>query len=76
MLLLLGIIFYVIYSSTNFADRKVLYSWSQVLPGDMLGVRAIVKGNSKCPYAYINDKKIEMAERGLPSGQSFPEKVC
>lgn len=56
-------------------EAKVIYSWSQVIPNNMISVRAIVD-NRDCPIACVDGEEIPMNERVSPVEKKFAEKVC
>lgn len=54
---------------------KVVYLWSQVIPDNMISVRAIVD-DANCPMACVDGEEMAMNERASPVEKKFPEKVC
>ncbi len=56
-------------------QAEVIYSWSQVIPNNMISVRAIID-NEDCPIACVDGEQMLMNERAAPEGKNFPEKVC
>ncbi|MDN5247544.1 MAG: metallophosphoesterase [Wolbachia endosymbiont of Tyrophagus putrescentiae] len=59
----------------NFADAKVLYTWSQVVQDGKLSVRAIVD-DDVCPVAYVDNNEAAMSERCFTKYEGGTEKVC
>ncbi len=70
-------VFLTLLLITNFYSvyAQILYTWSQVIPGNKLSVRAII-GNNICPIAYIDGEKVEMLNRSSINSGNHTETVC
>ncbi|MCU7611847.1 metallophosphoesterase [Anaplasma capra] len=58
------------------ACAEILFSWSQVVRGDKLSVRAVVPSGDSCPTLDVDHHSVRMGIRAHPEPGRFEDQVC